>query len=221
MFSRSYSIVLASSSPYRRQLLLDVGIDCTCESSIVDEYGIRGGTPMETAILRARAKAEDVAQRLTNRERMTIVIGADQVCYLDQELMGKPKSDSEWLSRLQQLRGKTHHLSTAVCMLSCDQGIRDDQGIEEKNVEAQVKWQMEEFIETTAITFRQNISDEALHRYVSIGEARNCAGGYMMERKGAWLIERIDGDWQNVIGLPIFPLITRLQKKGVPCFGSG
>ena len=78
-----------------------------------------------------------------------------------------------------------------------------------------------EFVETTKSILSSDLSDDDLRAYVDIGEARQCAGGYMMERRGAWLIEKIEGDWQNVIGLPIFPLLKHLKALGFPIFGVG
>ncbi len=191
-------VILASSSIHRLQLLLDVGISALTIAPKIDEESILGDNPIDTAKLRARAKTAAVAQSHLD----AIVIGADQVCYLGDILMGKPSSNSQWLNRLRLLRGKDHLLSTAVCIAVPGSSQRV------------------EFVETTTIRFRDTLSDEDLMRYVLMGEARNCAGGYMMEKRGAWLIESIHGDWQNVIGLPIFPLLHQLKRIGVPCFGE-
>ena len=122
-------------------------------------------------------------------------------------VMDKPKSSTEWLSRLQTMRGRSHKLSTAVCLMG--RGASDEDNV------------LREFVETTRVYFRSDLKDDALQAYVDFGEARNCAGGYMMEQRGAWLIEKIEGDWQNVIGLPIFPLLAHLKELGCPIFGMG
>jgi septum formation protein len=72
----------------------------------------------------------------------------------------------------------------------------------------------EVFVEHSRVRLRADLEDAELLAYVRLGEARGCAGGYMVERRGAWLIEDVEGDWQNVIGLPIFPLVTRLRARG-------
>ena len=194
-------LMLASSSPYRQALLRDVGLNVSAVGANVDEYAIVGRDPIETAEKRARAKASSVLIQHPDH----IVIGADQVCYIDDIVMDKPKSSEEWLSRLQTMRGRSHKLSTAVCLMSCG-------ATEEYNI-------LIEFVETTQVYFRSDLSDADLRTYVEIGEARKCAGGYMMEQRGAWLIEKIEGDWQNVIGLPIFPLLGHLKSIGCPVFG--
>ena len=194
-------LMLASSSPYRQALLRDVGLDVSTMGAAIDEYSILGETPVETAQKRAMAKARDVSQKKPDY----VVIGADQVCYLDDIVMDKPKSDEEWLNRLKLMRGRSHNLSTAVCIV--------------KHTETGESIVLTEFVETTRVYFRSDVSDADLQTYVELGEAKKCAGGYMMEQRGAWLIEKIEGDWQNVIGLPIFPLLERLRALGCPIFG--
>jgi len=186
-------IILASSSIYRQALLRDVGVSVEICAPDVDETPIIGETPIQTAEMRAEAKAVHVANQFPS----ALVIGADQVCYLDGVLMGKPQSENEWFNRLQRMRGRTHHLTTAVSLISLEHQIHRS------------------FYETTNIVFRSDLTDAELRAYVEDGEAKKCAGGYMMERKGAWMIERIEGDWQNVIGLPIFPLLTELKALNV------
>lgn len=193
--------MLASSSPYRQALLRDVGLNVSAVGADIDEYSILGRTPIETAQKRARSKAKSVFIKYPDH----VVIGADQVCYIDDLVMDKPKSSAEWLSRLQKMRGRSHYLSTAVCLMG--NGAKGDNAI------------LTEFVETTRVHFRSDLSDADLQTYVDIGEARKCAGGYMMEQRGAWLIEKIEGDWQNVIGLPIFPLLGHLKRLGCPIFG--
>jgi septum formation protein len=196
-------LMLASSSPYRQALLRDVGVHVSAVGANIDEYSILGQTPVETAKRRAFAKAQAVC---TIHSDYT-VIGADQVCYIDDIVLDKPRSSEEWFARLKSMRGRPHSLSTAVCLVH-----RLATGEDEI---------ITEFVETTKVYFRSDLSDDDLQSYVNIGEARQCAGGYMMERRGAWLIEKIEGDWQNVIGLPIFPLLEHLKSLGVPIFGMG
>ena len=69
--------------------------------------------------------------------------------------------------------------------------------------------------EHTKVWFRAEISDKELRAYIEDGEARGCAGGYMVEQKGAWLIDRVQGDWLNVVGLPLFAILTQLRGMGL------
>lgn len=189
-------IILASSSRWRCKLLTDIGLQVQAIAPEVEEEQIWGESPIETAALRGRAKAEEVFSRHPD----AWVIGADQVCHFQGQTIGKPQSEESWLKRLQEMRGRRHYLTTAVSIIS-EQETRD-------------------FYETTTVWFRADIPLSALQRYIEIGEAKNCAGGYMMESRGAWLIEKIEGDWQNVIGLPIFPLTRHLREMGWSFFGE-
>jgi septum formation protein len=184
-------IILASSSPWRLQLLRDVGIEAEGMAPDVDESTIEGAIPEETARQRAVAKALDVSARFPDR----LVIGADQVAHLDGTQFGKPTSAADWRARLESLRGRTHTLTTGVAF--AEEGAVVDS-----------------FAVDTAVRFRADLEADEIDRYLAFGEGLACAGGYMAEKRGAWLIERVDGDWQNVIGLPIFPVLAGLRARG-------
>ena len=198
-------IILASTSQYRRRLLENIGLNVQCVGSNVDEAPIMGDNPIETSQLRAQAKAFSVVNtyfETTKFNHPMIVIGADQVVYIDKEIFGKPKNNEEWKERLHKFSGRTHQLTTSVSLFGY--GIVGH----EKPVELSL------FSEHTTIFFRELQASE-IQDYVEIGEAKNCAGGYMIEGVGASLIERIEGDYQNVIGLPIFRLLKELRKLDV------
>ena len=187
-------LFLASTSPWRQALLREVGVPVKCVDSGVDEEAILGSEPADTARLRARAKAEAAWRRLGREAEGCVVIGADQVAHLDGRAMGKPADAAAHLDQLQALAGRTHLLSTGVA-------LADASGVED-------------FVVHTRVRFRSDLDRSELEAYVATGEASGCAGGYMAERRGAWLIEAVDGDWQNVIGLPVFDLIGRLRTRG-------
>ena len=112
-------IILASTSQYRRQLLQNIGLNIECVGSKVDEKPILGQNPTETSQLRAQAKAYSVIQayfETTNDNEPVIVIGADQVVYIDKEIFGKPKSNDEWKRRLHKFSGRSHQLTTSVSL---------------------------------------------------------------------------------------------------------
>ncbi len=192
------AIVLASSSPWRQRILLDAGIRCTALPSQVNEAAIAGATPREVACNRARAKAHAVWDRCPD----ALVIGADQVIHLDGEAIGKPRSNADWMARLAAFRGRTHLLTTAVVLVGGG-------GPEEQ------------FSVDTRVRFRGDVTDDELRAYIAHGEARGCAGGYMVEQRGVWLIEAIDGDWTNVVGLPVFELVGRLRHRGFRLSSDG
>ena len=190
-------LILASSSPWRLAALRDAGIPCETVPPAVDEHTIINEDPVAMAVARAEAKALDVARRWPD----ALVVGADQVAHLAGESFGKPRDTDDWRARLRSLRGRVHLLSTGVALAEGEA--------------------VETFTVTTAVRFRADLSDEEIEAYIRSGEGAGCAGGYQVERRGAWLIEAIDGDWWNVIGLPILPLIGRLRARGWRLEGAG
>ena len=197
-------LILASTSPWRLGLLESVGFAPLAADPDVDEDKIIGKDPIETAKLRAQAKATAVLERLkpdfmTDSVDSAIIVAADQVVYLDDVVFGKPKNKMLWFERLQLLRGQYHGLTTAVSIAV---------------YEKKQPLQRIAFEETTKIQLHADLTDAELWAYVENGEASSCAGGYMVERNGAWLISHIDGDYSNVIGLPIPSLLRIFRGLG-------
>lgn len=183
-------IVLASGSRWRRELLQSAGISCESRTSGVDEHACQERRPRELARELARQKAMAVAAHETD----ALVIGADQVMELDGDAFGKPADPADHLAQLKRLRGREHALIVGVALVGAGRTVVFD--------------------ETTRVRFRADLSDAELQAYVDSGEGAGCAGGYEAERRGAQLIHSIDGDWNNVIGLPIFRLVTELRALG-------
>ena len=122
-----------------------------------------------------------------------LILGADQVIHLDGEAIGKPPSDAVWRA----VEGDARTTTPSRRPLPCGDG----QSLQREAV-------------TTMVQFRHDITDEELDAYIACGEARGCAGGYMVERRGAWLVESIDGDWLNVVGLPVLKVVSMLRARG-------
>ena len=194
-------LYLASTSRWRASLLHNCGIQVQMISPQVDEKDIIGDTPVQTAIMRAHAKGKSVLASIPSH---SIVISADQVVYIDNQLYGKPRDPHTWFARLKKFQGKGHLLTTAVSLF-----------VDEREIT---------FQEHSKVFFHENASEQELRDYIQDGEAQGCAGGYMVEQKGAWLIDRVEGDWLNVIGLPIFTILRHLRVlgwNGSHCFGRG
>ena len=183
-------LVLASGSQWRAQVLKDAGIPCRVRVSGVDEEAIRDPDPVVLATRRAKAKMTAVALL----EPDSLVLGVDQVAHLDGEIFGKPEDEEDHFQRLVSLRGRRHELVTGVAIGSGDE--------------------LRVFHEITQIVFRSDLEDEEIRAYVATGEGRGCAGGYQVEQCGAWLIDRIEGDWFNVVGLPLLRVIGVLRELG-------
>jgi septum formation protein len=184
------TLVLASTSPWRRQLLEAVGLRVEGADPGVDESEIVGATPEETAALRAAAKADAVAARHPGRW----VLGADQVGILDGETLGKPADPDDHLRRLRALAGRSHVLVTAW-------SLRGPGGA----VDGAAR---------TVLTARDDLTDAELSAYVATGEGAGCAGGYAIEGRGGALFRRVDGDWFNVVGLPLLDVLDALRRAG-------
>ena len=186
----SQRIVLASSSPWRRQMLLDAGVDCEAVASGLDESTFSAERPEDLALLLAKEKAKLVLVEHPD----ALVIGADQVAFNEEGSFGKPKNPEDHLERLLSLRGRVHWLTTGVVLMTA-----------RRSTQISVN---------TGIVFRADLSRDELEAYVRSGEGSGCAGGYQIEGRGAWLIERVEGDWLNVVGLPVLEVVSALRTLG-------
>jgi septum formation protein len=191
-------IVLASTSRWRLQLLKAAGLDVEGVSPGVDEAALIEPRPVPRAEKLALAKA-----RAVEAARSTAwVLGADQVVWDGVEVFGKPVDPADHLDRLRSMRGRRHELVTAFALLGPG-------GVVEQGVERTVMW------------VRADIEDAELAAYVASGEGAGCAGGYAAEGRGAFLFERVEGDWNNVIGLPLFSVLAALRRHGWRFGGAG
>jgi len=185
-------IVLASRSPRRQELLRRIGIE---EFDTVvpdaDETYPAGLSADETVAWIARAKAE-AARALTKPE--DIVITADTMVFLGDERLGKPRDEADALRMLTELAGNRHTVRTGVTVR---RGER-----------------LETFTTATDVYFRP-ASEEELRAYIASGEPMDKAGAYGVQGLGALLVERIEGDFFNVMGLPVMPLARVLAQFGV------
>ena len=122
------------------------------------------------------------------------MIGADQVVHQDGEVFGKPRDPADHLARLQSMRGHTHELVTGWSLRG--------------------PGPPEDGVVITRMTVRDDLTDDELRAYVDSGEGSGCAGGYAAEGRGARLMRRVDGDWFNVIGLPVLAVWDALRARG-------
>lgn len=182
-------LVLASTSPFRRQILEGAGLLVRAVAPGVDEVLDVDGGPEVNARRLALAKARAVAVHTGGW-----VLGADQVVWDGREVFGKPSDPADHLERLRALRGRHHDLVTGWALLG--------PGVEAVG------------LERTRLWVRAELTDAELAAYVATGEGSGCAGGYAAEGHGAWLFERIEGDWFNVLGLPLFAVLGALRRHG-------
>ena len=190
------TLVLASTSPWRRGLLTQVGLEFEAVAPETPEPLEEGGDPIEQAERFASEKARAVAAIRPD----SIVVGADQVLEFEGRSYGKVETAAEALEALRRLAGRTHALVTAVSILA----------------PGRPEWRGRE---VSRLTMRA-LSEAELTAYLATGEWEGCAGCYRLEGRGLALFERIEGDHTNVLGLPVPMLLTQLRTLGVPLFGS-
>jgi len=185
------SLVLASGSPRRLQLLQMLGIPCRVEVPNMDESPLPSEAPEAYVVRLARAKAGAVAAR----EPAALVLGADTTVVIRGAVLGKPGSPEEAAAMLGKLSGRTHHVMTGVALALGDQLL--------------------DALDVTDVTFR--VLDRAtIESYVSTGEPMDKAGAYAVQGRGAALIEGIRGDFFGVMGLPLRLVIDLLGRMGEP-----
>ncbi len=189
------SLILASASPRRRELVALLGIPFRVDPADIHEVPPDGHSPEEIARALAREKALAVARRY----RSGIVIGADTIVVLDGEILGKPEDTQEALAMLRRLNGREHQVVTGIALLDIVDG---------KVVREQCD------VVCTRVWFRQ-VSEEHLRRYVDTGEPMDKAGAYGAQGYGSTLIERIEGCYFNVVGLPVSRLCAMLEEWGI------
>jgi septum formation protein len=181
-----HRLILASASPRRRALLEQVGLAFDVEPVDVEE----GDDPVANAAAKARA----VAVRHAGED--VVVLGADTEVILDGEVLGKPADAAAAAAMLRRLSARTHAVVTAYALVHCGKGEEVVRSVE------------------TAVTFRA-LSDDEIGVYVATGEPLDKAGAYGIQERGAALVARIEGDYPNVVGLPVGDVVADLRRLGV------
>lgn len=193
------TVILASGSPRRRQLLEEAGVAFTVRTSEVDETLEPDllNNPEEAVKKLAERKAGVVVQEVLNEsfQGMGVILGADTMVVLDGRIYGKPKTASEAVGMLRRLSGRTHQVMTAVSLWCVA-------APEVENVSIGFRT----FVETSHVTFKE-LSDDAIRDYVATGEPYDKAGAYGIQGAAGEFVERLDGDFDNVMGLPVSRLL--------------
>ena len=193
-------IILASQSTRRQDLLRQAGIPFIVMPSRFDEDAFVAGMatpvpPPHLALALSMEKARAVAK---NVKEPAIIIGADTIVTLDGIVMGKPKDAAEAFAMLKALQGVTHHVYTGVTL-----------------IDGETKTHI---TRSAAVTMRP-LTDSDIIAYIKTGEPFDKAGGYGIQEKGAVLVEKIDGDYYAVVGLPLAPLWAALTACGYDTLG--
>lgn len=184
------SLVLASASPRRRDLLGQLGLRFTVAAADLDESPRVGEAPEAYVLRLAREKAQAVAGRFPG----AWVLAADTTVVLGMELLGKPRDEAEARDMLSRLSGRTHEVHTGVALAG-----RADEAL----------------VVRTRVTFR-SLSAGEIAWYAGTGEPLDKAGAYAIQGKGGFLVAAIEGSPTNVIGLPLGETLALLTRAGVP-----
>lgn len=186
------AIILASSSPRRRELLSQAGIPFTVMPGEVDEEKAElSGTPEQKTEQLAYLKAMDVAKKV----QKGLVLGADTIVVCDGEILGKPADEEDAIRMLESLSGREHHVITGIALADAESG------------KAAIGH------ETTKVKFSP-ITSEDIKAYIRTGEPFGKAGAYAVQGRGALFVEGIDGCYSNVVGLPLSRLGKMLHEFG-------
>jgi septum formation protein len=188
-------LILASSSPRRAQILRDAGISFEIAQARISETRTRGETARVMTRRLAEAKARAVARKLEQEPREAIVVGADTIVEVHGRLLGKPESPKAAREMLLRLRGRTHRVVTSVAAIRLPD------------------YAQRVATESTRIRFA-SLSAAEIAAYVATGEPFDKAGAYAVQGIGGRFIERIEGCYFNVVGLPLAQLYRMLIDLG-------
>jgi septum formation protein len=203
-------LVLASASPRRQELLRSAGIRFIVEPADVDETPL----PAERARDCAERLAREKALKIWRTHPEDLVVGADTVVVVDGTILGKPEDAADAARMLRRLAARTHEVITGVCVVKSVQspeplapnpaGSRSGDDCGKQNPQVQTS------SETTLVTM-SDIPDQEILDYVATGEPMDKAGAYAIQGRASRWIPRIEGDYSNVVGLPV-ALVYRLLK---------
>ena len=187
-------IILASGSPRRKELLGKIGIPFVVEVSDYEEDMNLKLKPLELAKALSAGKAEAVAERHKGED--AIIIGADTFVVLDNKILGKPHTPEKAKEMIREMSGRAHLVITGFTIIDTKSGKKVSKEVESK------------------VYFRK-LTDEEIDAYVRTGEPLDKAGAYAIQEAGSVLIERTEGDYTNIVGLPLPALIEELKKFGI------
>lgn len=183
------NIILASKSPRRKEILENTKVRFSIKESQINEVIKSKESPKETVKRLAYEKALDVAKKHTD----SLVIGADTIVVIDNKILGKPKDEKDAFNMIKLLSGKTHYVITgfALVNLSLNKEIVD--------------------CEVSEVTFKE-LSDECIKDYIKTKESLDKAGAYGIQGYGGLLVKNIQGDYFNIVGLPISKISDCLKN---------
>ena len=184
-------LILASNSPRRRELLEQIGVEFEVIPSNAEEK-VTKQEPSEVVEELSRQKAEDIAASVEDG----IVLGADTVVCQDGQIMGKPKDEADAKQMLQKLQGEEHSVYTGVTIL-----VKENGAVQH----------VQTFSQETKV-YVYEMTDEEIDRYIATGEPMDKAGAYGIQGRFAAYVDGIEGDYNNVVGLPVSAVWQELKE---------
>ena len=187
-------IILASASPRRKDILAELGLDLVISPSDIDERQRESEGPLTLVERLSRDKALACLANVRDLGSQDVVIAADTIVWTGEEVLGKPRNASDATAMLMKLSGAAHNVSTGVCLV-----------LKGESSEPVVR----SFVETTRVVF-YDLSENEIASYVATGEAMDKAGAYGIQGRARLFVRAIDGDYYNVVGLPVARTIREL-----------
>lgn len=181
-------VILASASPRRKEILQNTKLNFDIQKSDIEEVILENESPEDMVVRLAYEKAFDVAKRNTDR----LVIGADTIVALDNEVLGKPKDKEEAYQMIKKLSNKTHKVITGISLINISHGMVVNDYV------------------VSLVTFK-DLSEDSIKDYINTNESLDKAGAYGIQGYGALLVDNIQGDYFNIVGLPISKLSDLLK----------
>ncbi|MCX8011563.1 MAG: Maf family protein [Desulfobacterota bacterium] len=197
-FENSNSIILASASPRRRELLSTIGLKFEVVPPHINEEMLAGETPKEYVARLSKAKATAIGKKFVNYW----ILGADTIVSIDGEVLEKPRTEAEAYSMLRKLSGREHRVLTGFFIYH----TRNQKSFGDV-VESWVKI--------------KRLEEEEIRAYINTGEPFDKAGAYAAQGQGMFMIEKISGSFTNVIGLPVCEVINAFRELGAIKFWFG
>lgn len=195
-------IILASASPRRKELLEQIGLAFEIIPACGEEI-MHYEKPEEVVMDLSKQKAEEIAGKRRKKSEAELIIGADTVVAYEGKILGKPKDEADAYSMISMLQGKSHKVYTGVTLLLCEAD----------------QVQSHSFYEETEVTMHP-MSEEKRRWYVATKEPMDKAGSYAIQGRCAVFIEKICGDYNNVVGLPVARIYQELLKLGIDIYAE-
>ena len=192
------NIILASASPRRKEILENTNVKFKIMASSIEELRLEGESPCQMVMRLAFEKGIDIA----SRQKSDLVISADTIVVLDNTVLGKPKDEIEARKMITSLSGRTHQVITGISLINLDNN--------KKIINLDNNKKIIDYV-ISNVKFK-NLSEEDINDYIRTKESLDKAGAYGIQGYGALLVEEIQGDYFNIVGLPISRLSDLLKK---------